>query len=185
MLRSHLRMNGRWRVERRAARDGRAARGWCSGQGRTRRCSGTGRCSSSRRRRRGRAAARAGHPRAAARSGTDALAAAARASAAPGRGGAARPAARRRHRQPVEGRGALGGSDLAVARARRRDGRGADDSARGGAPADDRPGSRARAGRLRCTAASGRACRRCGTTIQSRPQGDHARTAYWCPGCQA
>jgi endonuclease VIII len=27
-------------------------------------------------------------------------------------------------------------------------------------------------------------CRRCGTEIESRPQGPQARTAYWCPGCQ-
>jgi endonuclease-8 len=27
-------------------------------------------------------------------------------------------------------------------------------------------------------------CRRCGTRILSRPQGDHARMAYWCPTCQ-
>lgn len=32
---------------------------------------------------------------------------------------------------------------------------------------------------------SGLPCRRCSATIRSRPQGDHARTAYWCPGCQA
>jgi endonuclease-8 len=32
---------------------------------------------------------------------------------------------------------------------------------------------------------AGRPCRRCGTTIRSRPQGDNARMAYWCPGCQA
>jgi endonuclease VIII len=31
---------------------------------------------------------------------------------------------------------------------------------------------------------AGRACRRCGTVIRSAPQGDAARTAYWCPGCQ-
>jgi endonuclease-8 len=31
----------------------------------------------------------------------------------------------------------------------------------------------------------GRPCRRCGTSIRSRPQGEHARMAYWCPGCQA
>jgi endonuclease-8 len=31
---------------------------------------------------------------------------------------------------------------------------------------------------------SGRPCRRCGATILSRRQGDTARTAYWCPGCQ-
>ena len=31
---------------------------------------------------------------------------------------------------------------------------------------------------------AGRACRRCGSVIRSAPQGEHARTAYWCPGCQ-
>ncbi|HET7573048.1 MAG TPA: DNA-formamidopyrimidine glycosylase family protein [Gaiellaceae bacterium] len=31
---------------------------------------------------------------------------------------------------------------------------------------------------------AGRPCRRCGTVIRSHPQGDDARTAYWCPGCQ-
>ena len=31
----------------------------------------------------------------------------------------------------------------------------------------------------------GRPCRRCGTPIRSRPQGEHARMAYWCPSCQA
>lgn len=31
---------------------------------------------------------------------------------------------------------------------------------------------------------AGRACRRCGAVIRSAPQGGHARTAYWCPGCQ-
>jgi endonuclease VIII len=30
----------------------------------------------------------------------------------------------------------------------------------------------------------GRPCGRCGTTIRSYPQGDEARMAYWCPGCQ-
>jgi endonuclease-8 len=30
----------------------------------------------------------------------------------------------------------------------------------------------------------GRACGRCGATIRSYPQGEAARTAYWCPGCQ-
>ena len=29
-----------------------------------------------------------------------------------------------------------------------------------------------------------RPCRRCGTPIVSRPQGEHVRIAYWCPGCQ-
>jgi endonuclease-8 len=31
---------------------------------------------------------------------------------------------------------------------------------------------------------SGRPCRRCGTAIRSRGQGDANRTAYWCPACQ-
>jgi|SRR5579884_135620 len=31
---------------------------------------------------------------------------------------------------------------------------------------------------------AGRACRRCGAVIRSHPQGEHARIAYWCPGCQ-
>jgi endonuclease-8 len=30
----------------------------------------------------------------------------------------------------------------------------------------------------------GRACRRCGAAIRSYPQGENARMAYWCPGCQ-
>jgi endonuclease-8 len=32
---------------------------------------------------------------------------------------------------------------------------------------------------------AGRACRRCGTPVRSRGQGDDNRTAYWCPACQA
>ena len=31
---------------------------------------------------------------------------------------------------------------------------------------------------------SGRPCPRCGATIRSRGQGDDNRTAYWCPTCQ-
>lgn len=31
---------------------------------------------------------------------------------------------------------------------------------------------------------AGRPCPRCGTRIRSRGQGDDNRTAYWCPGCQ-
>jgi endonuclease VIII len=31
---------------------------------------------------------------------------------------------------------------------------------------------------------AGRACHRCGAVIRSAPQGEQARTAYWCPGCQ-
>ena len=32
---------------------------------------------------------------------------------------------------------------------------------------------------------SGRPCQRCGTLVRGRPQGESARTTYWCPGCQA
>ena len=32
---------------------------------------------------------------------------------------------------------------------------------------------------------AGRPCGRCGTIVRSRGQGDGNRTAYWCPGCQA
>jgi endonuclease VIII len=31
---------------------------------------------------------------------------------------------------------------------------------------------------------AGRACPRCGGRIRSAPQGDNTRTAYWCPECQ-
>ena len=31
---------------------------------------------------------------------------------------------------------------------------------------------------------AGRPCPRCSTLIRSYPQGDDARTAYWCPTCQ-
>jgi endonuclease-8 len=32
---------------------------------------------------------------------------------------------------------------------------------------------------------AGRGCRRCGTPIEARGQGDDNRTGYWCPVCQA
>jgi endonuclease-8 len=32
---------------------------------------------------------------------------------------------------------------------------------------------------------AGRPCRRCGALVRSHPQGENARVAYWCPGCQA
>jgi endonuclease-8 len=31
---------------------------------------------------------------------------------------------------------------------------------------------------------AGRPCPRCGGILRAAPQGEHARTAYWCPGCQ-
>jgi endonuclease VIII len=35
-----------------------------------------------------------------------------------------------------------------------------------------------------CYRRAGRPCPRCSRLIRSYPQGDDARTAYWCPGCQ-
>ncbi len=32
--------------------------------------------------------------------------------------------------------------------------------------------------------AAGRPCPDCGTKVESWPQGDDARLAYWCPSCQ-
>jgi endonuclease VIII len=32
---------------------------------------------------------------------------------------------------------------------------------------------------------AGHGCRRCGTPIESRGQGEQNRTAYWCPKCQS
>ena len=40
------------------------------------------------------------------------------------------------------------------------------------------------AGGLAVYGRAGRPCRRCGTTVRSRRQGDAARITYWCPGCQ-
>jgi endonuclease-8 len=40
-------------------------------------------------------------------------------------------------------------------------------------------------GRRRVYRRPGRLCPRCGTPIRSRGQGDANRIAYWCPGCQA
>jgi endonuclease-8 len=31
----------------------------------------------------------------------------------------------------------------------------------------------------------GQPCRRCGTPIRRRPQGEHARNTFWCPSCQS
>jgi endonuclease VIII len=36
----------------------------------------------------------------------------------------------------------------------------------------------------RCYRRAGRPCPRCSSLIRSHPQGDDARTAYWCPACQ-
>jgi endonuclease-8 len=41
-----------------------------------------------------------------------------------------------------------------------------------------------RRGRRRVYRHAGRPCPRCGTIVRSRGQGDENRTAYWCPGCQ-
>ena len=62
-------------------------------------------------------------------------------------------------------------------------GRGAPARARRGRPAD---ALRARepGGKRVVYRRAGRPCQRCGTPIRSRGQGDDNRTAYWCPGCQ-
>jgi endonuclease VIII len=39
-------------------------------------------------------------------------------------------------------------------------------------------------GQRRVYRRAGRHCPRCGGVVRSAPQGLHARTAYWCPGCQ-
>ena len=39
-------------------------------------------------------------------------------------------------------------------------------------------------GRARVYRRKGRPCPRCGTPVRSWPQGDGARMAYWCPQCQ-
>jgi endonuclease-8 len=44
---------------------------------------------------------------------------------------------------------------------------------------------RAPRGRRQVYRRAGLPCRRCGTRILSRRQGEHARTAYWCPSCQS
>ena len=43
---------------------------------------------------------------------------------------------------------------------------------------------RAGRGSRRVYRRAGRPCGVCGARIRSRAQGDEARTAYWCPGCQ-
>ena len=111
-LRSHLRMNGRWRVQRRGepeARDAvaRPARGRARGAPVER--------ARARAERRGRAPARARHPGGAPRPRRDGRAPA-QSSDAPARGGAPAPGARRGHREHVGGRGALVVPALSVAR---------------------------------------------------------------------
>ncbi len=45
-------------------------------------------------------------------------------------------------------------------------------------------GPRRRGEQLWVYGRAGRACRRCGTPISSRAQGEANRTMYWCPSCQ-
>ena len=181
VLRSHLRMNGRWRVERRgtAARPGKpwlVLRGaeheavlW---NGAVLELVGA----------RGRAQARPGHPRRAARLRDDAHPAAL-GSAARGRRRPPRPAARGRDREPLEGGGALGGGVSPWRRLEE-----VDDAELQAVleaahtlmrTALDGPRPPRRVYRR-----AGRACPRCGGVVRSAPQGENARTAYWCPGCQ-
>ncbi len=58
-------------------------------------------------------------------------------------------------------------------------------TAGGGAPTDREAGARpGRPGRLWAYRRAGRPCRRCGTLIRSRVQGELPRVTYWCPRCQ-
>jgi len=66
------------------------------------------------------------------------------------------------------------------------------DNARPGAPAgrttttDPRTGARLAPSRLWVYDRAGRPCHRCGTILESAPQGaELPRTTYWCPSCQA
>ena len=94
----------------------------------------------------------------------------------------ARPAQPLRHRQPLEVRGLLPGRARPLAaggRGERR--RGARRGARG-APADAALGQGGGHVRDRMVfERHGGPCRRCGTTIRARGQGDDNRTTYWCP----
>lgn len=45
-------------------------------------------------------------------------------------------------------------------------------------------GARVRGGGLWVYGRGGRPCRRCGTAIEGRRQGEQARMTYWCPHCQ-
>ena len=180
VLRSHLRMSGRWRVEPRGAP--RTGRPWLVLRGDAHEAvlwngpvlelRGTGL-----------SAARAGHPRRSRR--TRRMLERLRAEPPERELGdaLARPAPRRRDREPLEGRVALGRARLPVAAARRGERR-------------EVLAVLAAAHRLMRTAVegtrplrhvyrrAGRACHRCGTPIRSHPQGENARIAYWCPGCQ-
>ncbi|MDP8937232.1 MAG: hypothetical protein M3O23_05830 [Actinomycetota bacterium] len=51
-------------------------------------------------------------------------------------------------------------------------------------PLSGRDGPVGRPERHRVYGRAGRPCPRCSTPIQARAQGQHARTAYWCPACQ-
>ena len=181
VLRSHLRMNGRWRVERRGAeRAGeavaRAARRRARGRALERRRARA-------RRRARRAAARPGHPRRAARLRDDARAAAL--------GSAEREVGDALLDQRlVAGIGNLWKAE-ALWEARvspwRRLEEVDDDELRAVLEAAhtlmrtalDGPRPPRRVYRR-----AGRACPRCGGVVRSAPQGENARTAYWCPGCQ-
>ena len=95
-----------------------------------------------------------------------------------------RPACRLGHREHLAGRAALAGSAVAVAAARRGDGRGARRRARVGARGDARVGRRHPFVQRAVYRRAGRPCPRCGAPIRSRGLGDANRTAYWCASCQ-
>ncbi len=91
---------------------------------------------------------------------------------------------RLRDREHVARRSAVGGAALALAAARRRR------RGRTSGRARDRRDDDARLGRRRACVGRqvyrrvGRPCPRCRTPIRSYGQGDDNRMTYWCPGCQ-
>ena len=180
VLRSHLRMSGRWRVEPGgtgasggpgsscAARSSEAVlwNGPVLALGDARH-----------------APPRAGHPRRPARPRGDASRSSAPSAAPRARRRPARPAARGRDRERLESGVALARAGLAVAPRRRHDRRGATRDL-GHAAALMRESRRRRpagAPRLPQRRAPVPALRR---ADRSRGQGDDNRTAYWCAGCQ-
>ena len=173
-------------LARRAARRARAraGRGSSCAATSTRRCSGTGRCSSSRRDARA-VAARPGHPR----EPPDFDAMLARLARASRR--RARSATRCSTSGSSPGSGTCGRRRRSGTRASRRGGRSPTSPTTSCAPRST-PRTRLMRGRRRrrarrctaSTAAPAAPCRRCGAAIRSYPQGDAARIAYWCPGCQ-
>ena len=184
VVRSHLRMNGRWRVRRRGRRArGEGRRGSCCAVASGRRRSGTGRCSH-----------RASAVGSRARARISSRRRRSRTSSSPGSAGATRHGSWARRSSTSgssPGSGTCGSPRRSGTRASRR-------GRRSRSVSDDELQRHARVGaQMRCARPSaaigraravyrraGRGCPRCGHAVRSRGLGDANRTAYWCPACQ-